>query len=77
VKRTGSDEPIWVVIHISMLTTEENSLCNYLSQASKNVMFLFCFFLAQNQRTGRQNKFWGRGFSSGGRGEVAREEVGG
>jgi hypothetical protein len=30
VKRTGRDEPVGVVIHISMETTQGISLCSYL-----------------------------------------------
>jgi hypothetical protein len=30
VKRTGRDEPIGVVIHVCMKTTQKISLCSYL-----------------------------------------------
>jgi hypothetical protein len=30
VKRTGRDEPVWVVMHICMEIVQRNSLCSYL-----------------------------------------------
>jgi hypothetical protein len=54
--RNGREEPVGVIIHICMDTTQRNSLS--LSQTSKNIMFLFFLyfmsFLLQNWRTGRQ-----------------------
>jgi hypothetical protein len=46
VKRNGRDEPIRVVIHIFMETTQGNSLCSYLylKLAKKKVMLLFLSF---------------------------------
>jgi hypothetical protein len=57
VKRTGSDEPIGVVIYICMETP-----CVYFSQTSKMLCSLSIFYVfssPQNQRTGRQNRFCG------------------
>jgi hypothetical protein len=51
VKKTRGDEPIGVVIHICMETTEGNSLCTYLYlKLAKTSFFLFIFFLLQNLR---------------------------
>jgi hypothetical protein len=59
-KGSGRDEPIGVVIHICMETTQGNHVQLSLSQTSKNTMFLclsFMFFLLQNQRRGGLNRF--------------------
>jgi hypothetical protein len=66
VKRTGRDEPVGVVIHICMETTQGNSLCSYLylklAKMSCFSFYLLSFFLLQNLRTGGQNRFcWGVG----------------
>jgi hypothetical protein len=39
VKRSGRDEPIWVVIHICMETTQGVSLYSYLISNSKDAAF--------------------------------------
>jgi hypothetical protein len=61
VKRTSTDEPVGVVIHICMETIQGNSLCSYLYlKFAKNAMYLllsFMYFLLQNQRTRGQNRF--------------------
>jgi hypothetical protein len=71
VKRSGRDEPMWVVIHVCMEATLGNSLYSYfLSQTSKNAMvFLLSlmFSLQQNQRTRGQNRFFLEAVWGGGR----------
>jgi hypothetical protein len=61
VKRSGRDEPVWIVIHIRMETTQGISLYSYLYlKLAKNALFLFLsfmFFLLQSQRTRGQNRF--------------------
>jgi hypothetical protein len=45
------------------------NLTSIKKKISKNVMFLILssmFFLLQNQKTGEQNRFWGRGIRAGG-----------
>jgi hypothetical protein len=59
VKRSGRDEPVWVVIYMYMEAMLRISLYNYLSQTSKNAMsFLLSikFSLQQNWRI-RVQKF--------------------
>jgi hypothetical protein len=55
VKRTGRDEPIWVVIHMCMETTQGISLYNYpylkLAKMSHFSYYLLCFFF---NKTGEQ-----------------------
>jgi hypothetical protein len=79
VKRTGRDEPVGVVIHICMETTQGISLCSYLYlKVAKMPCFSFyLFFLLQNQRARRWNRFYrGGGFNTEGEGEVMRKGVG-
>jgi hypothetical protein len=46
VKRTGRDEPIGVVIHICMETTQVISLCSYLYlKLAKHHVSLIMFFV--------------------------------
>jgi hypothetical protein len=49
VKRSGKDDPIWVVIHICMEETHRIYLCSYLHlKLGKTLCFSFypiCFFL--------------------------------
>jgi hypothetical protein len=63
VKRTGRDEPIGVVIHIFMETTQGNTLCSYLYLKLVKMpyfcFYLLCIFLLQNWRTGGWNRFCG------------------
>jgi hypothetical protein len=62
VKRIRGDGPIGVIIHRYVETIQGNSLCSYLFQTSKNVIFLFLsfmVFLLLNQRTGEWNRFCG------------------
>jgi hypothetical protein len=62
VKRSGRDEPMWVVIHKCIEATQEISLYNYLHlKPAKMICFSFyvvCFFL--NKRA-RQVLPWGWG----------------
>jgi hypothetical protein len=61
VKRSGRDEPIWVVIHICMETTQVISPYSYLHlklAKKKKLFFKSCvFILQQNQRTRGWNGF--------------------
>jgi hypothetical protein len=67
VKRTGRDEPIWVVVYIYMETTQVISLYSYLYfKLAKMPCFsyyLLCFF---SYKTGEQvggcweEGWWGR-----------------
>jgi hypothetical protein len=41
VKRSGRDEPVWVVTHISMETTQEISLYSYLYLKLAKMLFLY------------------------------------
>jgi hypothetical protein len=47
VKRSGGDEPIWVVIHICMETTQRTSLYSYLylklAKTPHFSYYLLCF----------------------------------
>jgi hypothetical protein len=59
VKRTGKDEPIGVVIHICMETTQGTSLYSYLYLKLTEIpcfSYLLCFLLLPNRRTGGQNR---------------------
>jgi hypothetical protein len=62
VKRTGRDEPIGVVIHICMETTQGNSLCSYLYlKPAKTLCFYFlCFFFykIREQEGGTDSGGW-------------------
>jgi hypothetical protein len=69
VKRSGTDEPIWVVIHLHGNNTRNLPVYLSLSQSSKNVMFFFLFFmlfLRQDWRTRGKNRFC---LGPGGQGE--------
>jgi hypothetical protein len=60
VKRSGRDEPVWVVIHKCMEATLGLSLYSYLFQSSKNaISFLLSlmFSLQQSWRKSEQNRF--------------------
>jgi hypothetical protein len=61
VKRSGRDEPIWVVIHTCIEAMLVVSLHSYLyPKLAKMPCFSFyltCFFLQRNQRTRGQNRF--------------------
>jgi hypothetical protein len=84
VKRSGRDEPIGVVIHICMETTEGISLSSYLYLKLAKMPFfffiIFYIFLLQNWRIGGWNRFC-LGvfvvFSTSGRREVVGKGVGG
>jgi hypothetical protein len=49
VKGTGRDEPLGILIHIYMETTQGNSLCTYrqfkLAKTSCFSFYLLCFFI--------------------------------
>jgi hypothetical protein len=51
------DELIGVVIHKCMETTQGYSQCSYLSQASKNSMFLFYYFFSSTKLENGRNRF--------------------
>jgi hypothetical protein len=58
-KRSGRDEPMWVVMHMCIETTQRISLCAYLYLKLAKTPFLklsFMFFLLQNGRTRGQNR---------------------
>jgi hypothetical protein len=52
-KKNKGDEPVLGIIHISMETSQGNSLCSYLKQTK--MLFIYLFIL-QNWRTGGQNR---------------------
>jgi hypothetical protein len=60
VKRSGRDEPLWVITHMCMETMLVISLCNYLYLKLAKMLHLLSLMLSlqQNQRTGEQNRFW-------------------
>jgi hypothetical protein len=66
MKRTRGDEPIGVVIHICMETTQGNSLCSYLylelAKISHFSFYLSCFFFynigEQEGGTGSDGGLW-------------------
>jgi hypothetical protein len=60
MKRSSRDEPMWVVTHMCMETTQGISPCSYLHlKLAKMLFFLsYMFFLQQNQRTRGQNRFY-------------------
>jgi hypothetical protein len=71
MKRSGRDEPIWVVIHLCMEAMLGISLYSYLylKLTSKNAMSFILYLmlpLQQNQRKG-QNRFCLEGRKIGGR----------
>jgi hypothetical protein len=55
VKRSGRDEPTWVVIHIQY-TTQRISLysCHYLKLAKKCPAFLIIFYIFFSYKIGEQ-----------------------
>jgi hypothetical protein len=65
VRRTGRDEPIVVVRHICMETTEGNFLCTYLylKLAKASCFSFLCFFFKkigeQDGRTASALGWWG------------------
>jgi hypothetical protein len=77
VKRSGRDEPMWVVIHMCMETTLGISVQLSLSQTSKNAMsllYLLCFLFnkigkQEGQTDSAQNQEGGGNRRSG---EVAQ-----
>jgi hypothetical protein len=56
MKRSGRDEPIWVVIHMCMETTLGFCLYSYFYLKLAK-MLLFLLSLQQNQRIRGQNRF--------------------
>jgi hypothetical protein len=78
VKRTSRDEPIGVVMHICMETTQGNSLCSYLClKLAKKPGFSFyilCFFFYKNLKKGSAR---GVGFGTSGSRAVAGKGIGG
>jgi hypothetical protein len=53
VKRIGRDEPVGVIIHISMETTEGNSLCSFLYfKLEKTSCFFFIFYVFSSTKLG-------------------------
>jgi hypothetical protein len=61
VKKSGKDEPVWVVIHICMETTQGISLYSYFYlKLAKTLFFLLSlmFSLQQNQSTRGRNRFY-------------------
>jgi hypothetical protein len=80
-KRTCRDEPIWVVIHICMETTQGISLYSYLYlKLAKTPCFsyyLLCFFFYKiGEQEGRTGSAW-KGGAPRGNGEVVGKSVGG
>jgi hypothetical protein len=64
VKKTGRDEPVGVVIHTCMETTQGNSLCLYLKLAKHHVpLFIFYVFSStkSENRRAEQVLWWGDG----------------
>jgi hypothetical protein len=74
VKRTGRDEPMWVVIHKCMEATQGISLHSYpylkLAKMPCFSYYLLCFFLykirEQEGRTGSAWRWPGEGKGGGG-----------
>jgi hypothetical protein len=56
------NEPIGVILPIYMEILQGNSLCSFLSQTSKNVMFLFFSFFFN--KTGEQEEGRGPGWGN-------------
>jgi hypothetical protein len=78
VKKTGRGEPIGATIQICMEMTQGNSMCSgiFLSQTSKNFVFLFLsfmffFFTKSENRRAEQVLPWEWGVGTGGSGNVA------
>jgi hypothetical protein len=73
VKETGRDEPIGVVIHTCMETTQDISLCGYLylklakMPCFSNYVLCFVFYKITEQE-GRTGSAWGWGMLLSGRG---------
>jgi hypothetical protein len=72
VKRTGKGEPVGVVIHICMETTQGNFLCSYLFLQLAKVMFLFYVSSTKSEEGGT-----GVGWAHDRSGEVSGKGVGG
>jgi hypothetical protein len=76
VKRTGRDEPIGVIIHTCMETTQRISLYSYpylkLVKTPCFSYYHFLFFLLQNWRTREWNGFCPEAGVGCGKGEVAQ-----
>jgi hypothetical protein len=71
VKRSGRDEPIWVIIHMCMVTTLGISLYSYLYlKLAKRLFFLLSlmFALQQSWTTRGWNRFHVEAGVEGGRG---------
>jgi hypothetical protein len=73
VKRTGGDEPFWVVLHIYMETTQGISLYSYLYlKLAKNAMFLLSSYVFSSTKLehrrgfGTDRKGWWPGKGIGG-----------
>jgi hypothetical protein len=66
VKRSGRDEPMWVVIHMCMETTQGISLYSYpylkLAKTPCFIYYLKCFFFykisEQEDRRMERRKWW-------------------
>jgi hypothetical protein len=60
-KKSGRDEPMWIVIHMCMEAAQGISLYSYpylnLVKPSWFSYYLLCFFLQQNQSTRGQNRW--------------------
>jgi hypothetical protein len=69
VKGTRGEEPIGVVIHIWMETTQGNSMCSYLKLA-KTSCFSFYLFSSAISENRRVEQALGEGDGTSGRGEV-------
>jgi hypothetical protein len=71
MKRSGRDEPTWIVIHIYMETAQGISLYSCLHlKLTKILCFSFLsymFFHQQNQRSRGQNKFCPQAGGGGGK----------
>jgi hypothetical protein len=83
VKKSGRDQPVGVVIHICMETTQENSLCSYLYlKLAKMPWFsyylLWCFFSKIREQEGRTGSaLRGRGVGTDGKGRWMGMGIGG
>jgi hypothetical protein len=74
MKKTKGDEPIGVVIHICMETTQRSSLCGYLNLklAKRSCFSLHLFSSTKSENRSAEHVLLGVGgvFGTGGRGEV-------
>jgi hypothetical protein len=82
VKRTGRDEPVGVVIHVYMETTQGISLCSYLYLKLAKMpcfsFYLLCFFFYKfGKQEGGTGSGWGVGVGISGKGEASGKGVGG